>query len=111
MANRNLANAVNVLKADSAKAQEVLDTAIGFNRLYNLVIVSDEVLSADMKAFKEKYKDKYDEEVDTLRDWILESSMYVEYAVNPSGTLIEYGNGITEYEQNLSRFSKIANSY
>lgn len=107
----NLANAVEVLEKDSAKAQEVLDAAIAYNHLYDSLKTADEALSADMKVFKEQYKDQYEEEVDTLREWILESSMYVDHALNPSGSLIEYGNAITEYEQNLNRFSKIANSY
>lgn len=108
---RNLYNATMALKADPAKAQKVLDAAIDFNNVYSSLTKIDAALSADIKTFKEQYGEKYSEEVETLRDWVLESSMYVDYALNPSGSLIEYGNGITEYEENLNRFSKIANAY
>lgn len=107
----NIQNAAKALEADSVKAQEVLDAAIEFNNVYDSLTATDEALSTDLKAFQEKYAEKHEEEVETLRDWILESSMYVDHAVNPSGSLIEYGNRITEYEENLTRFSKAAKAY
>ena len=107
----NLRNAVDALQADSAKAQKVLDAAIEFNKLYNSLSAEDAALSADFKAFRDQFEDKHADEVKNLREWVLESSMFVECALKPSGSLIEYGSSITAYEENLTRFSKIANSY
>lgn len=107
----NLRNAVEKLQADAEKAQHVLDAAIEYNNLYDSLKDSDDSLSSDMKVFKDKFKDKHAEEVETLSDWVLESSMYVDLALEPSGSLVEYGNNISTYEEKLNRFSKIANAY
>ena len=107
----NLRNATEELKYDAAAAQSVLDAAIEFNALYDSLVDRDEALSDDMKAFKEKHEKKHENEVSNLRDWVLETSMYVDFAVDPSGSLFEYGNSITSYEENLSRFNKTARAY
>ena len=107
----NLVNAMNIMESDEQIAQEVLSASIDFNNALISLPEEDAALSENMKVFKEKYKDEHEDEVDNLREWVLESSMYVDFAVSPSGSLIEYGNSMTEYEESFNRFSKIADSF
>lgn len=107
---RNTPNAQKKLKRDDEEAQKVLNSAIAFTSALSSLISEDNALTEDMKVFEEKFGKKHKEEVSNLNDWLLDSSMYIELATSPSGSLREYVKSITTYETNLTRFSKIANN-
>jgi len=72
--------------------------------------ILDEELSADISEFIKTYKTDYPEETELLREWNLESSMYVEFVVEPSGSLVSYGNEMGGYQDAMSSFQKEADS-
>lgn len=106
-ADRNILNALKVLSADTDKAQAVLDQVTAYNQFLASLTDTEEALTASVKEFREKFAEKHPDECDNLREWMLETSMYVDFAENPSGSLIEYGSNISKYEENLSRFKKM----
>lgn len=65
-------------------------------------------LNDDVTQFVKDYKNEYTEETDLLKEWMLESSMFVEFATEPSGKLDAYKVQLTEYENTMSRFQKEA---
>lgn len=107
--NWNLRNAVDALSADESEAQRILDACIEFTTLYNSLEAQDSTVGSSVKTFETTFSEKHSEETDNISDWYLESSMYVAFVLEPSGSLIEFGNKMEEYEEAFTRFSKVAN--
>ncbi len=106
--NWNLRNAVEALSADSAEAERILNACISFTNLYNSLEAADSTLGANVKAFQTEFSKNHSEKTDNISQWYLESSMFVEFVLKPSGSLVEFGNKIEEYEEAFTRFSKVA---
>ena len=95
---------------DEEMINEIVEISIAFTSVYNNLPILDEELSADISEFIKTYKTDYPEEAELLREWNLESSMYVEFVVEPSGSLVSYGNEMGGYQDAMSRFQKEADS-
>lgn len=65
-------------------------------------------LNSDVSQFVKEYKDTNPERANLLREWMLESSMFAEFALEPSGNLADYETKLKEYETMMSRFQKEA---
>ena len=95
---------------DDELIEEIVGKCIAFTSVFNSLSTTDEELSEDISDFVKAYKNDYPEEAEILREWNLESSMYVEFALEPSGSLVSYGNEMGEYQDTMSRFQKEADS-
>ena len=95
---------------DDKMINEIVEKCIAFTSVYNSLSVTDDELSNNIAEFVKEYKNEYPEETELLREWNLESSMYVDFALEPSGSLISYGNEMGEYQDTMHRFQKEADS-
>lgn len=75
---------------------------------YAMLSEMEPALNSDITQFIHDYKDTYTDEADLLKEWMLESSMFVEFAMEPNGNLNDYKTTQTEYETEMSRFQKEA---
>ena len=64
-----------------------------------------------IRVVKNKYKEDYRDETDTLSDLCLELSMYVDFALEPTGSLTSYTSKNREYIDSIDRLAKIIDSY
>jgi len=94
------------------EAQEnTIDLCVAFNAHYSLISEFMDPLSEDVRVFKNQYKDTFQDEVDTLNEMCLEVSMYVDFALEPDGSLISYTDSNREYQDSIDRMVKILDSY
>jgi hypothetical protein len=49
--------------------------------------------------------------LETLNDWCVETSLYVDFALEPDGSLSSYSSQQAEFEDNINRYVKYADSY
>ena len=99
------------VKEDEEKCNAILSICYEFNGHFNLMLSENETLGADIKALREKYPDLHTDQITTLNEWFIESSLYAEFAAEPSGTLNSYSSDITDYQETMSRFQKTVASY
>ena len=83
-----------------------LATPIG--HAYDVLPGMDESIREDVAQFIKDYKEQCSEECAVLQEWSLESSIFAEFAVEPSGSLLDYQTKLAEYESAMSRFQKEA---
>ena len=88
--------------------QEVVDTCtILANTYYGIQEMSVQV-SQDFAAYKELFGEEYDDECQFLREWYLASSVFVEFATNPSGNRSAYSADLAEHNSTVYKFQKEA---
>lgn len=90
---------------------KTIELCHSFNKCYDFISQQMEPLSEEFKAFKNKYKEDYRDETDTLSDLCLELSMYVDFALEPTGSLTSYTSKNREYIDSIDRLAKIIDSY
>lgn len=86
----------------------IANLAMPYAKAYDALSKTEPTLNSDVTQFVKDYKNEYTEETDLLKEWMLESSMFVEFATEPSGKLDAYKVQLTEYENTMSRFQKEA---
>lgn len=86
----------------------IANLAMPYAKAYDALSKTEPTLNSDVTQFVKDYKSEYPEETDLLREWMLESSMFVEFAMEPSGNLNDFKAQLAEYETEMSRFSKKA---
>ena len=96
--------------SDSQK-EKVIEKCMEYNTLCNSAKDASKALEEDLKSFGTNYESDFSEEVDNLNSWCIESSLYTEFSMTPSGTMSNYANQNSTYHDNLNRFQKIAESY
>ena len=99
-----------VKSIDNPLIDEIVRKSIAFTSVFYSLSITDEELCADISDFVKTYQNDYPEEAEILREWNIESSVYVEFALNPSGSLMSYGDEIGEYKNTMTRFQKEADS-
>ena len=68
-------------------------------------------IEADIKSLRNTYGDKFESEFGTLNELYVEVSVFVDFSLNPSGSLISYTSDYKNYEQNIDKLSKAADIY
>lgn len=89
--------------------QDIVDTCTVLANTYFGIIDMDEQLNKDITEFIELFGDAYPDESTFLREWYLESSVFVEFATNPNGARLDYQTQHTEYNSEMVKFQKEAN--
>lgn len=67
-----------------------------------------ETLETQMMDFKEKYGDSHADAFSSLKDYYLETISYAEFAIEPSGTAIEFSSTCDEYKRNIEKLASKA---
>lgn len=67
-----------------------------------------EELNKEVTYFFKEYKDSSPERAQVLQEWFLESSMYVDFSLNPAGSLANYKSQLYDYAEAMARFQKQA---
>lgn len=104
-------NVTDVNKMTDAAQENTIDLCYSFNASYAFITENMDPLSEDVRVFKNKYKNTYEEEVDALNELCLELSMYVDFSLEPEGSLNSYTSQETEYHNAIDRLVKILDSY
>lgn len=88
--------------------QEIVDTCtILANTYFGIQDLSEQV-SEEFIQYKELFGKEYDDECQFLRKWYLASSVFVEFATNPSGKLNDYTTKLSEHKSTAYAFQKEA---
>lgn len=91
--------------------EKVIDLLYDFNNKFSNLEKNMDTVSELVREFRAKYKDMHPDEVSTLNDWCIECSLYVDFALNPSGNLNSYTSTREEYQNSMSKFAKRMDAY
>lgn len=69
---------------------------------------SHETIATFIDTMMEDYSVEYSTKMDSLQNWWVESSLYADHALDPSGNLNSYISTANEYQQNIQRYQKLA---
>lgn len=97
--------------ADSmiAITDSISETCIKFNTSRKDIEKNNKEVKELLNSLKDKYGDEYSSEIDNLKEYYTESSLYADLALNPGGcTLSEYEQDCDDYSNNIKRLKKIA---
>ncbi len=104
-------NIYDVNKMTDEGQEKTIDLCVSFNFCYNLVSENMDPIAEEVRVFKNKYEDDFEDEVDTLNELCLELSMYVDFALEPSGSLSSYTSSEGDYQNSIDRMIKVIDSY
>lgn len=90
---------------------KTIELCHSFNACYDLISENMDPLAEEVRIFKNKYKSDHEDEVDTLNELCLELDMYVDFALEPEGSLNSYTNAESDYKDTIDRLIKIMDSY
>lgn len=86
----------------------IANLSMPYAKAYDALAKMEPDLNSDITQFVKDNKDTHPEEANLLREWILESSMFAEFAMDPTGKLDDYKTKLGDYETMMSRFQKEA---
>ncbi|MBQ6718895.1 MAG: hypothetical protein IJN20_00910 [Oscillospiraceae bacterium] len=86
----------------------IANLCMPYAKAYDALSKTEPSLNSDVTQFVKDNKDTYPEEANLLREWMLESSMFAEFAMEPAGKLDDYKTKLGDYETMMSRFQKEA---
>ena len=104
-------NVYDTNKMSDEGQEKTIDLCYSFNQSYKLISEKMDPLSEAVRIFKTKYKNDFEDEIDTINEMCLELSMYVDFALEPSGSLNSYTSQETTYHNTIDRLVKILDSY
>lgn len=89
--------------------QEIVDDCVVLaNTYYGIQELNDQV-SLDLAKYEDLFGEEYADEYQFLREWYLASSVFVEFATNPSGMRSDYSADLAEHNSILYKFQTEAN--
>ena len=92
-----------------AITDSISETCIKFNTSRKDIEKNNKEVKELLNSLKDKYGDEYSSEIDNLKEYYTESSLYADLALNPGGcTLSEYEQDCDDYSNNIKRLKKIA---
>lgn len=91
--------------------ETTIELCHSFNACYDFISENMDPLCEEIWSFVDKYESDYEDEVETLNDLCLELDMYVDFALEPSGTLNDYTSTETDYKNAIDRLVKVMDSY
>lgn len=86
--------------------QETIELCSELSAAYNNISDGIEHIAESCKLFKEIYSDSHAKEVELLNDWYIETSLYADFSLTPSGTMRTYAESINEYKNAINRYKK-----
>lgn len=88
--------------------QDIVDTCIVLANMYYGIQEMNEQVNQDYSIYKDLFEDEYADECQFLREWYLASSVFVEFATNPTGNRNDYSTKLTEHNSTMYAFQKEA---
>lgn len=88
--------------------QDVVDTCVILANTYYDIQEMNEQVSQDLAEFNDLFGEAYADDCAFLREWYLASSVFVEFATNPSGNRTEYSADLAEHNSTVYKFQKEA---
>ena len=82
--------------------QDVFDYCVVFREKYKEMVTLDESIEKKIKNFKDKYTGLDEKEMDAIIDYYLKVNSFVDFSLEPSGSLLDYSSDIQSYEKDLS---------
>jgi len=104
-------NVYDTNKMTDEGQDDTIELCHAFNACFELISENMAPLSEEVRVFKNKYKADYEEESETLNEISLEIDMYVDFALEPAGSLSSYTSTEDEYNNTIDRLVKILDSY
>ena len=86
----------------------IANLSMPYAKAYDFLSKKEPDLNRDITKFVKDNKDTHPEETDLLREWMLESSMFMEFSMAPSGKMDDFKTKLRDYETMMSRFQKEA---
>lgn len=88
--------------------QEIVDTCVVLANTYYGIQEMSEQAGQDFAIFKELFQEEHADVCEFLREWYLASSVFVEFATNPSGNRSQYSADLGEHNTVVYKFQKEA---
>lgn len=86
----------------------IIKECANFNLCYDNIETGTVELQERVSRMMKDYGDDYDDEMDLLHDWWVESGLYADLAMNPEGSLASYTSAISDFQDNIDRYAKNA---
>jgi hypothetical protein len=64
-----------------------------------------------VREFRDLYTDTHEKEVATLDEWYIQTSLYADLALEPSGSLVSYRSEVSGYQSDREYYTKVVDSY
>ncbi|MBE6980855.1 MAG: hypothetical protein E7437_00880 [Ruminococcaceae bacterium] len=98
----------NFFSFSSSKITETEEKCKSYVQSIKNIEDSHESIKAFIDVMVKDYSKEYSTEMDALQNWWIESSLYADHALDPSGNLNSYISDANEYKDNIQRYQKIA---
>lgn len=86
---------------------KITEYCTNFNTWIEEIEKNNKDIKKSLNNLKDKYGDKHSSEIDVLKEYYTESSLYADLALNPGGcTLSEYELDCDSYSNNIKRLKK-----
>lgn len=82
-----------------------------YNEQVKYVKENGDLLTAAVKEFRDIYGQTHKDEVDTLNKWMIDSNLFADLALDPSGTLFSYNSSIEEYTTSMNKYKRTMESF
>lgn len=96
---------------DDVTIAEIVEQCIHISQNYWNVNDTNEKLNTQVSEYIKSCKEEWPDKADLLREWYLESSLYADSVLNPSGSYASYSQNRLEFIEEMKRFQKEANSF
>lgn len=96
---------------DDVTIAEIVEQCIHISQNYWNVNDTNEKLNTQVSEHIKSCKEEWPDKADLLREWYLESSLYADSVLNPSGSYASYSQNRLEFIEEMKRFQKEANSF
>lgn len=83
----------------------VIKVCATYNLAYDNVEQAVELIQERVARLNSEYADTYPKKMAALYDWWMESYLYADLALNPSGNLASYKSSVKTFQNNLNRLS------
>lgn len=90
---------------------ETYEILADYDSNYDKVREIRKTINEDIKSFRENYKESQAELAEELDEWYIESDMYAELVLDPSGKRIDFEQSVSDYQDAMSRYAKKVDIY
>jgi len=93
------------------KISETIKLCVEYNENEKYVKDNKDTLPEVIREFRKDYKSQYPDEVSTIDDWLIESQLLADLALNPPVSLSTFESEATEHLNNIKRILKVMDTY
>ena len=93
------------------KKQETLDICAEYNANVDYLKTNMVIVAEEIREFRNEYKNQYPDEVATLNDWCIETNLFCDFVLYPSGSQVSYNSELNEFANSMNRFKRTMDAY